>query len=148
MNFYCRLMATIWSYISLQGIQPATLLKLDKIFQTCFFSCKSMKSENFSFQLFSATLKIALAASTLWQNICKTLLPQKRICSRVHSHHNSNFKIYKWKLKNKAVYSVVHSTAQVFLHSRSQKQPPAVFCKKGVLKNFTNLTNFTIWVSF
>ena len=39
-----------------------------------------MKSEKFPFQLFLATLKIALAAYTLRQNSCKTLLPQKNSC--------------------------------------------------------------------
>ena len=29
-------------------------------------------------------------------------------------------------------YSVVYSTAEVFLHSRNQKQPSGVLCKKGV----------------
>ena len=36
-------------------------------------------------------------------------------------------------------YSVVYSTAEVFLHSRNQKQPPGVLFKKGV-KNVTNFT--------
>ena len=70
------------------------------------------------------------AASSLWQNGCKTRLPQKNICSGVHSYYNSSFKIHKWKLKIKAIYRVVYSTAQVFLHSRSQRQPPEVFSKK------------------
>ena len=43
----------------LKGINSATLVILDKIYQTCFFECKSMKSEKFLFQLFLTTLKIA-----------------------------------------------------------------------------------------
>ena len=41
--------------------------------------------------------------------------------------------------KKKAVYSVVYSTAHVFLHSRSQKQSPEVFCKKSVLNVLSNI---------
>ena len=62
-----------------------------------------MKSEKCSFQLFLTTLKIALAAYTLWQNGCKTLLPKKNICDGVQLYYNSNFKIHKWKLKTKTV---------------------------------------------
>ena len=50
--------------------------------------------------------KIVLAASTLWQNSSKTRLPQKNICGGVHSYCNWNFKIYIWKLKIKAVYTM------------------------------------------
>ena len=91
-------MTTI-SKLPAQVIKPATSAKSDKIYQTCFSACKSMKSEKFRFQLFLATLMTALAASTLWQNGCKTRLPQKNICGGVLSYYNSSFKIYKWKVK-------------------------------------------------
>ena len=88
------------NYIYLQVIKPATLVKLDKICQIYFFLCESIKSEKFSFELFLATLKIALAASTLWQNSCKTRFPQKNICDEVHSYYNSNFKMHIVKYIN------------------------------------------------
>ena len=95
-----------------------------------------MKSEKFPFQLFLATFKIVLAASTFWQNICKTLLPQKNICGGVHSYCNSNFKICKWKLKIKTVYSVAYSAAQVFIHSCSQNSHRRYSVKKVFLMFF------------
>ena len=49
------------------------------------------------------------------------------ICGRVHSYYILNLKIYKWKLKTETVCSVEYSTAEVFLHSHSQKQPLEVF---------------------
>ena len=85
-----------------------------------------MDSEKFRFQLFLTTLKTSLAASTFWQNSCKTLLLQKNICDGVHSHYNSNLHneitndtqtIHKWKLKTKTVYSDVYLTVKVFLQS-------------------------------
>ena len=94
-----------------------------------------MESEKFPFQLFLATLKTA---------------QQPLLCNRIFVKHyfhrnifvaesNLNFKIYKWKLKIEVVYSVVYSTVQVFLHSRSQKMSPEVFCKKSVLNVFSNV---------
>ena len=48
---------------------------------------------------------------------CKTLLPQKNICDRVHSYYNSNFKIHKGNLKSKTVLSYLYLIIEVFLHS-------------------------------
>ena len=47
-------MTTIWK-LPAQVIKPATSEKSDKIYQTCFSPCKSMKSEKFPFQLFLVT---------------------------------------------------------------------------------------------
>ena len=61
-----------------------------------------MKPEKFPFQLFLATLKTALVASTLRQSSYKTRIPQKNIVAE--------------PLKIKAVYSDVYSTTEVLLH--------------------------------
>ena len=85
--------------------------------------------------------KIVLAASTLWQNSSKTRLPQKNICGGVHSYCNWNFKIYIWKLKIKAVYTMQCIQRQRFSYIhvvRSSRWRCSV--KKGILKNFTNFT--------
>ena len=70
-NYYSKVASYMW----LQSINATTLVKLDKICQTCFYSSKSMKSEKFPFQLILTTLKITLVVYTLWQNSCKTVLP-------------------------------------------------------------------------
>lgn len=75
--------------------------------------------EKLLFQLVLATLKIALASSTLQQNGCKTRLPQKNILGGVHSYYNSSFKIFKSKVQINAVYGDVYSIAQVLLISQS-----------------------------
>ena len=91
----------VTSYMRLQGINPATSVKLGKICQTCFFPCKSMKSGKFLFQ-FLVTFKIALAASTFWQNnTVKTRLPQKiYVAGSIHINNFTNFtgKQLRWSL--------------------------------------------------
>ena len=95
----------------------------------------------FPFQLFLTTLKIALAASTLCQTSQKIFVAES-----IHIIFQTSK--YIWKLKKEAGYSVVYSTIEVFLHSRSRKHPPQVFCKKGVLKNFANFTGKNLRWSF
>ena len=85
--------------------------------QTYFFPCKSIKSEKLPFQLFLTTLKIALAASTLWQYSCKRDFHRKifvvestNITIQTSWYTNEN-----WKLKQFNVYL----TVEVFLHARN-----------------------------
>ena len=83
-----------------------------------FFVSSLWNQQNFRSSYFWLHL-IVWSACALQQYSCKTRCLQKNICCRVHSYCNLNFKIFKWKVKIKTVYSGVNSTAEVFLHSRN-----------------------------
>ena len=79
-------------------MKPAALVRLEKICQTCSFSCKSMKSKKFTFQLFLTTLKMALAAYTL-HRIVVTLYFRRKTFVTEPVIYNSNFKNTQLKTK-------------------------------------------------
>ena len=90
-------------------IKASNLSKTTQDLRNLFFSLQVYEIKKFPFQLFSAACNIALGASTLRRNSCKTRLPQKKYLWQ------NPFKVH---IKLQAVYSVVYSTAEVFRHHR------------------------------
>ena len=82
-----------------------------------FFPVSLWNQKNFLSSCFWPHFKITLAASTLWQNSCKTRLPPKNICVRVYSYYNSNFKIHEGKMKIQFKVMCIYS--QKFSYSSS-----------------------------
>ena len=105
--------------ICIIAMYKATLVKSDKILQTYFSPCKSMKSEEFPFQFF-------------WLYLTQHQVPLLRY--RIVVKYNIQRKIFVAESINITILlqNIVYSTAQVFLHSCSQMQPPEAFCK-GIL---------------
>ena len=119
------------SYMSLRSIKSKAVVKLEtSSAKSTFFTLSLRNKNNLHSSCFWLHL-IARAASTLWQNSCKTLCPQKNICSRVYSYCNHSSLIFQAKVKIKTVYSDLYSTADVFLYSRS-----GCFC--GAFKLFSD----------
>ena len=84
MNFYCRLMSSIWNVPAIYSCTKTTVPVLFDYIHGVYLH---------------AIFKIVLATSTLWHNSWKKRLPQKNICGGAHSYYNSDFKIHKLKLK-------------------------------------------------
>ena len=120
-----RRILRIWSHLLKKSLMEnamfcavATVVKLEQIVQLCFSHATRpclWNQQNFHPSYLWLNL-ISCSASTLWQNSCKTPCPQKNICGGLHSYCNSNFKIFKLKLKLKTIYSDMYSTVEVFLH--------------------------------
>ena len=81
---------------------PATVVKLNQIYQIFFFTLSLWNQQNFRSSHFWLNL-IAWSVSTLRQHICKIRCRQKSIRLGVHSYYNLNIKIFKWKVKINAV---------------------------------------------
>ena len=96
-----------------------------------FFSLQVYEIKKFPFQLFSAACNIALGASTLRRNSCKTRLPQKKYLWQ------NPFKVH---IKLQAVYSVVYSTAEVFRHHRVRSSHRRCSVKKVSRNIFATFT--------
>ena len=109
MNFYCRLMTTIWKcqlYIIARH-KASSFGKIRHDLPNLIFFLKSMESEKFPFQLFLTTCKIAL----LPQNITST---EKYLWRTIHSYCHSNFKIHKWKLRRFKVMCIYRRSFPTF----------------------------------
>ena len=107
------------SYMSLRSIKSMAEVKSEtSSAKPAFFTLSLRNKNSLGSSCFWLHL-IAWAASTLWQNSCKTLCPQKNNCSRVYSYCNHSSLIFEAKVKIKTVYSDLYSTAEVFLYSRS-----------------------------
>ena len=115
----------IWSYLLKKLLMEnfmycavAPVVKLAQIWQSCFIYLSLWNQKNFHPSFLWLDL-ISCSASTLWQTSHKTRCLQNNISGGLHSYCNSNFKIFKWKLEIKIVYSDAYSTVKIFLHSRS-----------------------------
>ena len=60
----------VTSYIKWQSIKQAILVKLDQIYQICFFASSLRNQQNCRFSYFWQHL-VAWSASTLWHNVVK-----------------------------------------------------------------------------